>query len=82
MEFPGGSAYALAKALGFPGIYEVICGDRAITADTAVRLGSIRPAPAQFRRTTTISDLQRQRNRQQDQTSEGGFIAAKLTGTR
>jgi plasmid maintenance system antidote protein VapI len=33
------SAYALAKALGFPGVYKVIRGDRPISADTAVRLG-------------------------------------------
>src|ERR1700691_5800697 len=42
------SAYALAKALNFPGIYEVVRGDRAISADTAVRLGKDFSLPAQF----------------------------------
>jgi antitoxin HigA-1 len=42
------SAYALAKALNFPGIYEVVRGDRAISADTAVRLGRYFSLPAQF----------------------------------
>lgn len=42
------SAYALAKALHFPGIYEIVRGDRAITADTAVRLGKYFGLPAQF----------------------------------
>jgi antitoxin HigA-1 len=48
MEPMGLSAYALAKALGFPGIYEVVRGDRAISADTAVRLGKYFGLPAQF----------------------------------
>jgi len=42
------SAYALAKALNFPGIYEVARGDRAISADTAIRLGKYFGLPAQF----------------------------------
>jgi addiction module HigA family antidote len=42
------SAYALAKALNFPGIYEVVRGDRAISADTAIRLGKYFGLPAQF----------------------------------
>jgi antitoxin HigA-1 len=42
------SAYALAKALAFPGIYEVVRGDRAISADTAIRLGKFFGLPAQF----------------------------------
>jgi addiction module HigA family antidote len=42
------SAYALAKALNFPGIYEVVRGDRAISADTALRLGKYFGLPAQF----------------------------------
>jgi antitoxin HigA-1 len=42
------SAYALAKALSFPGIYEVVRGDRAISADTAIRLGKFFGLPAQF----------------------------------
>lgn len=42
------SAYALEKALDFPGIYEVVRGDRAISADTAIRLGKYFGLPAQF----------------------------------
>ena len=42
------SSYALAKALHFPGIYEIVRGDRAISADTAVRLGKYFGLPAQF----------------------------------
>src|SRR5271154_4159106 len=42
------SAYALAKALNFPGIYEVVRGDRAVSADTAIRLGKYFGLPAQF----------------------------------
>jgi addiction module HigA family antidote len=48
MEPMGLSAYALAKALDFPGIYEVVRGDRAISADTAIRLGRYFGLPAQF----------------------------------
>lgn len=48
MEPLGLSAYALAKALAFPGIYEVVRGDRAISADTAIRLGKYFGLPAQF----------------------------------
>jgi addiction module HigA family antidote len=48
MEPMGVSGYALAKALNFPGIYEVIRGDRAISADTAIRLGKYFGLPAQF----------------------------------
>jgi len=48
MEPMGVSAYALAKALTFPGIYEVVRGDRAISADTAIRLGRYFGLPAQF----------------------------------
>ena len=48
MEPMGVSAYALAKALYFPGIYEVVRGDRAISADTALRLGRYFGLPAQF----------------------------------
>jgi len=48
MEPMGVSAYALAKTLSFPGIYEVVRGDRAISADTAVRLGKYFGLPAQF----------------------------------
>jgi addiction module HigA family antidote len=42
------SAYELAKALGFPGIYEVVRGDRSISADTAIRLGKYFGLPARF----------------------------------
>ena len=48
MEPMGISAYALAKALDFPGIYEVVRGERAISADTAIRLGKYFSLPAQF----------------------------------
>jgi len=48
MEPMGVSAYALGKALNFPGIYEVVRGDRAISADTAIRLGRYFGLPAQF----------------------------------
>jgi len=48
MEPMGVSAYQLAKALSFPGIYEVVRGDRAVSADTAIRLGKYFGLPAQF----------------------------------
>jgi antitoxin HigA-1 len=48
MEPMGLSAYELAKSLNFPGIYEVVRGDRSISADTAVRLGRYFGLPAQF----------------------------------
>ncbi len=48
MEPMGVSAYQLAKALDFPGIYDVVRGDRAISADTAIRLGKYFGLPAQF----------------------------------
>jgi addiction module HigA family antidote len=48
MEPMSVSTYALAKALNFPGIYEVVRGDRAISADTAIRLGKYFGLPAQF----------------------------------
>ena len=48
MEPMGVSAYALAKALEFPGIYEVVRGDRAISAETAIRLGEYFGLPPQF----------------------------------
>jgi addiction module HigA family antidote len=48
MEPLGVSAYQLAKALSFPGIYEVVRGGRAISADTAIRLGKYFGLPAQF----------------------------------
>jgi len=48
MEPMGLSACALAKALDFPGIYDVVRGARAISADTAIRLGKYFGLPAQF----------------------------------
>ena len=48
MEPMGVTAYELAKNLNFPGIYEVVRGDRAISADTAIRLGKYFGLPAQF----------------------------------
>jgi len=48
MEPMGLTAYALAKALNFPGVYEVVRGDRAVSADTAIRLGKYFGLPAQF----------------------------------
>lgn len=48
MDPMGVSAYALAKALNFPGIYEVVREERAISADTAIRLGKYFGLPAQF----------------------------------
>ncbi len=48
IEPMGMTAYELAKALSFPGIYEVVRGDRAVSADTAIRLGKYFGLPAQF----------------------------------
>src|SRR5208282_6879302 len=48
MDPMGVSGYELAKALNFPGIYEIVRGERAISADTAVRLGKYFGLPAQF----------------------------------
>lgn len=48
MDPLGITAYALAKALRFPGIYDVVRGERAISADTAIRLGKFFGLPAQF----------------------------------
>ena len=48
MEPMGLSGYALAKALHFPGIYEVVRGVRAVSADSALRLGKYFGLPAQF----------------------------------
>lgn len=48
MEPMGVSGYALAKALDFPGIYEVVRGERAISADTAILLGKYFGLPAHF----------------------------------
>jgi antitoxin HigA-1 len=48
MDPMGLSAYELAKALTFQGIYEVVRGDRAISAAAAIRLGKYFGLPAQF----------------------------------
>lgn len=48
MEPMGVSSYALAKALHFPGIYEIVRGERSISADVALRLGKYFGLPAQF----------------------------------
>jgi addiction module HigA family antidote len=48
MEPMGVSGYELAKALNFPGIYEVVRGDRSITVETAIRLGKYFGLQAQF----------------------------------
>ena len=42
------TAYRLAKDLGSPGIYEVIRGERSISAETALRLGKYFGMSAQF----------------------------------
>ncbi len=42
------TVYRLAKDLDFPGIYEIVRGKRAISADTALRLGKYFGLPAQF----------------------------------
>jgi addiction module HigA family antidote len=85
MEPMGVTSYALAKALNFPGIYEVVRGDRAISADTAIRLGKYFGLPPQF-----WLNLQ---NDYDIRIAEGGGIGkgikphnvpyrAELTGTR
>jgi addiction module HigA family antidote len=42
------TVYRLAKNLEFPGIYDIVREKRAITADTALRLGKYFGLPAQF----------------------------------
>jgi antitoxin HigA-1 len=42
------SAYQLAKALHFPGIYEIVREERAISADVALRLGKYFGMTPQF----------------------------------
>ncbi len=42
------SAYEMAKALKFPGIYDIVRGERSISAETAIRLGKYFGLPAQF----------------------------------
>jgi antitoxin HigA-1 len=48
MEPMGISAYQLAKALHFTGIYEIVRGERAISADVALRLGKYFSLTPQF----------------------------------
>jgi addiction module HigA family antidote len=48
MEPMGLNTYELAKALNFPGVYEVVRGERAINAGTAIRLGKYFGLPAKF----------------------------------
>jgi addiction module HigA family antidote len=44
----GITAYQLAKALHLPGVYEIVRGHRAISADVALRLGKYFGTTAQF----------------------------------
>ena len=44
----GITAYQLAKALHFPGIYEIVREQRAISADAALRLGKYFDMTPQF----------------------------------
>ena len=48
MEPMGISAYQLAKALHFPGIYQVVNQQRAISAEAALRLGKYFGMTPQF----------------------------------
>jgi antitoxin HigA-1 len=48
MEPMGITAYQLAKALHFPGIYEIVREQRAISADIALRLGKYFGMTPQF----------------------------------
>lgn len=48
MEPMGISAYELAKALHFAGIYEIVREQRSITADVALRLGKYFGMTARF----------------------------------
>src|SRR3974390_3666400 len=48
MEPMGITAYQLAKALHFPGIYEIVREERAISADVALRLGKYFGMTPQF----------------------------------
>ena len=45
---PMGVSLCTGEGPRFPGIYEVVRGDRAISADTAIRLGKYFGLPAQF----------------------------------
>jgi antitoxin HigA-1 len=48
IEPMGITAYQLAKALHFPGIYEILREERAISADVALRLGKYFGMTPQF----------------------------------
>jgi addiction module HigA family antidote len=48
LEPMGISAYQLAKALHFPGIYEIVREQRSISADVALRLGKYFGMTPQF----------------------------------
>lgn len=48
LEPMGITAYQLAKALHFPGIYEIVREQRAISADVALRLGKYFGMTPQF----------------------------------
>lgn len=48
MDPMGISVYRLAKDVHFAGIYDVVRGKRAISADTALRLGKYFGLPPQF----------------------------------
>jgi addiction module HigA family antidote len=48
MEPLGITAYQLAKALHLPGMYEIVRGKRAISADVALRLGKYFSMTPQF----------------------------------
>ena len=48
IEPMGITAYQLAKALHFPGIYEIVREQRAISADVALRLGKYFGMTPQF----------------------------------
>ena len=48
MEPMGITAYQLAKALHLPGIYEIVRGKRAISANVALRLGKYFDMTPQF----------------------------------
>jgi addiction module HigA family antidote len=48
MEPMGITAYQLAKALHSPGLYEIVRGQRAISADIALRLGKYFGMTPQF----------------------------------
>jgi addiction module HigA family antidote len=48
LEPMGITAYQLAKALHFPGVYEIVREERAISADVALRLGKYFGMTPQF----------------------------------